>query len=101
MLWTEKKSALGILDSECNQNNKRIGKYTIDNAFWLKKISQEQFTTRGKAAVDQIINKRYLLDHNHSTHSSFSLTSSDLVGCYDRIVHTATALTLLYVGIPR
>ena len=96
----KKQRTLGILDSEFNQNNTRIGKDSIDNAFQLKKISQEQFATGEKAAIDQIINKRCLIDHNHSTCSSFALTSSDLAGCYDRIVHTAAALTLLRVGIP-
>ena len=44
-----------MVDSEVNQNNKRIGKDSIDNAFQLKKISQEQFAPREKAAIDQII----------------------------------------------
>ena len=30
----------------------------------------------------------------------FDLTSSDLEGCYDRIIHAAAALELLQVGIP-
>ena len=100
MIWPEKQHTLGILDSEFNQNNKRIGKDAIDNAFRLKKISQEQFATRGKADIDQIISKRCLIDHNHSTHSSFALTSSDISGCHYRIVHTVAELALLRVGIP-
>ena len=66
----------------------------------IKKVPQEQFTTRGKAAIDQVISKRSLIDHNHLTRSRFTLTSSDLAGCYDRILYTSTALTLLHIGIP-
>ena len=63
-------------------------------------MSREQFSTRGKAAIDQIISKRCLIYPNHSTCSSITLTSSDLAGCYNCIVHKDAAFALLRVGIP-
>ena len=41
-----------------------------------------------------------MVDHHQSKRLYFSLTSCDLTGCYDRIIHTAVALALLRVGIP-
>ena len=95
----KKQRTLGILDSELNQNNKRIGKDAINIAFRLKNISQKEINQR-KAGIDQIISKWCLLDHNYSTCSSFSLTSSNLADYYDHIVHTAAAMSLLRVSIP-
>ena len=96
----KKQRTLGILDSEFNQNNKRIGTDAIDDAFWLNEMSQEQFAARGKSAIHQTISKQFLIDHNHSTRSSLALISSDLAEYYDHIVHIAAALALLHVGIP-
>ena len=95
-----KQRTLGILDTEFNQNNKRIGRDGMNNALRLKKIAKEQFAIKNTSSIDQIVSKRCVLDHNRSTRRCVALTSSDLEGCYDRIVHTAAALALLRVGIP-
>ena len=91
---------LGILDTEFNQSNKKIGKMGMDNAIDRQKLAPEQFAVRNSSAIDQIVSKRCIIDHHHSKRRCFTLTSSDLDGCYDRIIHTAAALALLRVGIP-
>ena len=96
----KKQRTIGILDTEYNQNNKKIGKRGIDNAISLNKVATEQFAIKNTSAIDQIVSKRCTIDHYQSKRTCFSLTSSDLSGCYDRIVHTAAALALLRVGIP-
>ena len=95
----KKQRKIGILDSEFNQNNKRMGRDAINNARQLNKIAPEQFAKKGTASIDQTICKRCMIDHHKSKHLCFALTSSDLTGCYDRILHSAAALALLRVGI--
>ena len=41
-----------------------------------------------------------MIDHQQFLRQCFALTSCDLAGCYDRIIHTAAALALLRIGIP-
>ena len=91
---------LGILDTEFNQMNKKIGKDGMDNALKLNKVAPEQFAVKFTAAINQIVFKRCTMDHLQHKRRCFALTSSDLAGCYDRIIHTAAALALLRVGIP-
>ena len=47
----------------------------------------------------EIIGKRCTIDHQQSQRKSFAFTSCDLAGFYDRIIHTATALALLRIGV--
>ena len=96
----DKQRTIGILDTEFNHNNKAIGKDGMNNALDLGAIAPEQFAIKKTSSIDQIISKRCMIDHHQSKRWCFSLTSSDLQGCYDRIIHTAAALALLRVGIP-
>jgi len=96
----KKQRTLGILDTEFNQNNKRIGRDGMLNASKLGKIAKEQFAVKHTSSIDQVVSKRCAIDHNQSKRRCFALASSDLEGCYDRIVHTAAAIALLRVGIP-
>ena len=95
----KKQRTLGILDTEFNQNNKRIGQDGIKNATKLNKIAKEQFAIKNSAAAEQIVSKRAVLDHSCYQRKIICLTSSDLEACYDRIIHTAASLALLRVGI--
>ena len=54
----------------------------------------------GRSALEEVITKRCVIDHQQSIRQCFALTSCDLAGCYDRIVHSAAALALLRIGIP-
>ena len=94
-----KLRTLGLLDTEFNNNNKVLGFEAMRRALHLKKIATEQFSRPGSSAIDQTILKRCTLDHARSRRLTYSLCSSDLAGCYDRIVHTAAALALLRLGI--
>ena len=95
-----KQRTIGILDTEFNQSNKRTGKDAMNLAIENKIIANEQFAVKNVAPIHQIISRRCFVDHHHSKRRCFSITSSDLAGCYDRIVHTAAALALLRAGIP-
>ena len=71
------------------------------NASKLGKIAKEQYAVKNTSSIDQVVSKRCDIDHNQSKRQCFTLTSSDLEVCYDRITHTASAMALLRVGIPR
>ena len=91
---------LGLLDTEFNNNNGFIGRKATDNGIRLKSIAEEQFARPGRSALEEVVTKRCVIDHQQSLRQCFALTSCDLAGCYDRIVHTAAALALLRIGIP-
>ena len=40
------------------------------------------------------------MNHHQSNRMCYSTASSDLAGCYDRIIHTAASLALLRIRIP-
>ncbi len=98
-----KQCTLGILDTEFNHANKCIGYATTSNAIKLKSFATEQFSCPGRSAIDQCISKCCAIDNHESTRKQcFALTSCDLAGCYDRIVHTAAALlALLCIGLSK
>ena len=72
----------------------------MNNGLFLNCIADEQFARKGREPANQIIAKRCIIDHAQSMRHSLCLTSSDLAGCYDRIIHTAAALALLRIRIP-
>ena len=72
----------------------------MNNSLKLKQIAQEQFTIRNTFSIDQFLSKMCVIDHNRSKCCYFAITSSELEGYYNRIVHTSATLALLCVGIP-
>ena len=96
----KKQKTLVIIDTEYNQNNKMVGKIATDNGLKLKTIATEQFSKPGSSSIDQMVANRYIIDHHQYNKICFALTSSDLTGYYDRIIHIAAALALLQIGIP-
>ena len=78
---------LGILDTEYNNNNGMIGRQLSENSVKLGTIAAEQFARPQRSALEEIIAKRCTIDHLQSQRKCFALTSCDLVGCYDRIIH--------------
>ena len=76
---------LGILDTEFNNNNKVIAKTARDNGLKLGAIAAEQYSRKGRSAIDDTLSKRFFIDHQQSILECFALTSSDLGGCYDMI----------------
>ena len=59
------------------------------------KQQKKQYAVKHTSAIDQVVSKRYVIDHHQSKRRCFALESSDLEGCYDIIVHTAAAMALL------
>lgn len=94
-----KQRTIGILDTEFNQLNKALGYTITSQALKYDSFATEQFSRPGRSAIDQCISKRCAIDHHRSRRLCFAMTSCDLAGCYDRIVHTAAALAMLRIGI--
>ena len=76
-----------------------IGRTAVCNSIELGEIADEQFARKERSAVEEIIAKRCVIDHQQAQRQSFALTSCDLAGCYDRIIHTAAALAPLRIGV--
>ena len=72
----------------------------MNSAINLGKVAPEEFAVKNTSALEQIVFKRCIIDHHQTKHKCVVLTSSDRASCYDRFIHTATALALLRVGIP-
>ena len=95
-----KQRTLGILDTEYNHINGILGRDSMFAALDNNEVADEQFCRPGRCAIDQTILKRCTFDHLQYRRQCFALTSCDLAGCYDRIIHTAAALSLRRIGIP-
>ena len=90
---------LGILDTEFNHNNGFVGRDITAKSISKNALADEQFAQPGRSALQEIIVKRCTIDHQQSQRQSFAITSCDLAGCYDRIIHTAAALAMLRIGV--
>ena len=83
-LWT-----IVLFDAECNMNNGRIGREAMNMALANDLIAPEQYSRPNRRAIDQALNRRLMFDYFAMMKRPFSMTSCDLAGCYDRVVHSA------------
>ena len=94
-----KQRTLGLLDTEFNQMNKRMGHEAMNSALDNGCIATEQYSRPNRSAIDHALNRALTFDHFLYTRQPYCLASCDLEGCYDRIIHTAAALALRRVGV--
>jgi hypothetical protein len=94
-----KQRTLGLLDTEFNQMNKRLGHEAMNSALDHGCIATEQYSRPNRAAIDHALNRALTFDHFLYMRQPYCLASCDLEGCYDRIIHTAAALALRRVGV--
>ena len=57
---------LGILDTEFNDNDGYIGRMATTNGIRLRTITEEQFARSGRTALEEIVTKRSVIDHQQS-----------------------------------
>ena len=96
-----KQRTLGLLDSEFNHSNGRMGKNLMDRALCQGCIAPEQYSRPNRSAIEHALNRRLTFDHQFYTRCPFCLGCCDLTGCYDRILHTIAALVLRKVGVSK
>ena len=97
----DKQRTLGILDTEYNQCNKILQKQAMSLALRTNQLAPEQYSRPGRDCRDHALNRKLTADCRQYERKCWSISMSDLTGCYDRIVHTAAALALIRLGIKK
>ena len=72
---------------------------TRDNGLRLRTIAADQCSRKGRSSIKDTLSKRLFIDYQHSKQLRCSLTSSDLGGCYDRIIYSTADLALRRIGV--
>ena len=73
----------------------------MNNALQHGLIATEQYSRPQRSAIDHALNRVLTFDHFRYQRKPFCLTSCDLKGCYDRILHIVAYLALRRVGVRR
>jgi len=89
-----------LYEADFNFMNKQIGKIAVDNATKNGLMADEQFAKSGSSPIDQSVCRRLIFDLVRFQKSSLVMCSTDLLSCYDRIVHSAASLAMQKFGIP-
>ena len=89
-----KQRTLGLLYSEFNHSNGRMGKNLMDRALSRGCIAPDQYCRPNRSGIEHALNWCLTFDHQFYTWCPFCLGCCDLTGCYDRILHTIAALVL-------
>ena len=97
----KKLRTIVLFDAECNMNNGRMGKEAMQLALDNNLIAPEQYSRPNRKAIDHALNRRLIFDYFAMRKRPFSMTSCDLAGCYNRVIHSAISLTLQRVGISK
>jgi exonuclease III len=89
-----------LYEADFNFVNKQIGRLAVDNAIKSGIMVEEQFAKKGSSPIDQSVCRRIVFDLVRFQRSALVVCSTDLLSCYDRIVHSAASLAMQSVGIP-
>lgn len=90
-----------LYEADFNFMNKQIGRAAVENALINKQMATEQYAKSRSSPIDQCISRRIVFDLNRFQKSSLVVCSTDLLSCYDRIVHTAASLAMQRYGITK
>mmetsp|Transcript_7610 Transcript_7610/g.11299 ORF Transcript_7610/g.11299 Transcript_7610/m.11299 type:complete len:146 (-) Transcript_7610:3086-3523(-) len=75
------------------------GREAMRNAIANNLIAPEQYSRPNRKAIDHALNRQLVFDYFAFLKAPFGMTSCDLAGCYDCIVHGALSLALQRVGV--
>ena len=95
----KKLRTIVLYEADYNHENKRIGRDAMRLALKQGQIVKEQYSSPGRSAQDNALNKRLVFDHFRFQKQPFGMCACDLKSCYDRIVHSAASLSLQRIGI--
>ena len=90
-----------LYEADFNFINKQIGRAAVRNAIQNGQMAEEQFAKSNSSPIDQCISRRIVFDLIRFQKASMVLCSSDLLSCYDRIVHSSASLAMQRYGIPK
>ena len=82
-----------LFEPDFNQNNKLLGKVTMDQAEKNKTIAPEQYGSRKNfVAIMHAVNKLLSMDLVRQYKIPAALCCNDAKSCYDRVVHSVGSL---------
>ena len=97
----KKQRTIHLLEADFSEGCKIIfSKRMMENARVHNQIPEEQYARRGGKAIDAALHKVLILDHFRMMRRGGICMSSDLMNCYDRMVHSVGSLAMQSLGIP-
>ena len=98
----DKMRTITLMDAAYNMNNKQLGKDLLSHAEKLGNLAREQYGSRkNHQACTAATNKVLTMDLLRLRRQAGALCSNDAKSCYDRIVHSVAALSMLRQGAPK
>lgn len=98
----DKMRTITLMDAAYNMNNKQLGRDIMRHAESLNNLAREQYGSRKHhRANTAATNKVLTMDLLRLRRQAGALCSNDAKSCYDRVVHSIAALSLLRQGAPR
>ena len=96
-----KQRTIHLLEADFSEGCKIIfSKRMMENARIHQFIPEEQYARRGGKAIDGAMHKVLILDHFRIMRVGGVCMSSDLMNCYDRMVHSVGSLSMQTMGVP-
>jgi hypothetical protein len=93
--------ALMLYETDYDKNNKLMGRAMMSFAEGFDLIAPEQYGSRkDHNAQDQSLNKALTCNINRQSKDRLGLIPVDLKSCYDRMVHSATGMSMKSRGCP-
>ena len=97
----DKLRTIVLKEADANFNDGRLGKEMMDHAERHNMIAREQYGSRkGHSSIDHAVNKRLSYDLMRAFRHPGALCSNDAKSCYDRILHSITAISMRRLGMP-
>lgn len=98
----DKMRTITLMDAAYNMNNKQLGRDVMMHAESLNNLAREQYGSRKHhQANTAATNKVLTMDLLRLRRQAGALCSNDAKSCYDRVVHSIAALSLLRQGAPK
>jgi len=90
-----------LYEADFNFMNKHIGREVVSNAIRKNQMAVEQFAKPRSSPINQCVARRVMFNISQFQKLLIVVCSSDLLSCYDQIVHSAASLAMQRFGIPQ
>jgi hypothetical protein len=98
----DKMRTITLMDAAFNMNNKQLGQDLLYHAEAHQNLAKEQYGSRKHhQSSTAAANKVLTMDLLCMRRQAGALCSNDAKSCYDRIVHSVTALAFCCQGAPK
>ena len=97
----EKQRTIHLLEADFSEGCKTIFSHRMmSNALRNNQIPEEQYAHKGGKSIDAALHKVLILDQMRLLRRPGVGFASDLMNCYDRMVHAAGGLSMRSLGVP-